>query len=112
MAVPFSFIVLVRPCFPNLVGVSSAREFVISNIGPLAGRSPKRFAGIVSYRRHRKDRVKPIPLTDLLFNRCAITHRPYFLFYLLVLHLFLSTPLIIPIHSVTQFFALVSSNVA
>ncbi|VEL17730.1 unnamed protein product [Protopolystoma xenopodis] len=37
--------------------MSSARIFVISSIGPLAGYIPKRFAAIVTERRHRKRRV-------------------------------------------------------
>ncbi|VEL34783.1 unnamed protein product [Protopolystoma xenopodis] len=52
--------------------VSCAIVFGIPNIGPL---------------------VHAVFMTNFLFNRCVIIPRPYFLFYLLVPHLFVSTTL-------------------
>ncbi|VEL32443.1 unnamed protein product [Protopolystoma xenopodis] len=53
-----------------------------------------------------RQRGKPTS-ENLLFNRCSITPRTYFQFYLLVPHLFLSTQL----HLLTQFCAVTSFTV-
>ncbi|VEL33165.1 unnamed protein product [Protopolystoma xenopodis] len=79
--------------------VSSATIFEIASIRPLAGYIPKRFAGIVNERRHGYK----LSVINLPFNRCGITQRPHFVFFSLVPHLFLSTPLQMadpPIHTI------------